>query len=130
LINRFVEFLNRMGVMEVLQRFASGVKILTQQKSVVPKCLRIKRRVFARWRQARVFTQDQKSCNTSSALASPACANACGKLVDSWCKDRWVAIRHGNKVCFAQWEDVGPFQTDHWQYVFGNERPRPNKNSG
>ena len=46
----------------------------------------------------------------------------------SVCKGRWVAIRHGNKVCYAQWEDVGPFQTDHWQYVFGNERPRPNPN--
>ncbi|MBV8140481.1 MAG: hypothetical protein JOZ60_00360 [Verrucomicrobia bacterium] len=43
-------------------------------------------------------------------------------------KGKWVAIRHGNKVCYAQWEDVGPFQVDHWQYVFGNERPRPNRN--
>ena len=47
----------------------------------------------------------------------------------SVCKGRWVAIRHGKKVCYAQWEDVGPYQTDHWQYVFGNERPRPNPNS-
>jgi hypothetical protein len=46
----------------------------------------------------------------------------------SVCKGRWVAIRHGNKVCYAQWEDVGPFQTDHWEYVFGDERPRANKN--
>jgi hypothetical protein len=46
----------------------------------------------------------------------------------SVCKGRWIAIRHGLKVCYAQWEDVGPFQTDHWQYVFGNERPRPNRN--
>jgi len=46
----------------------------------------------------------------------------------SVCKGRWVAIRHGIKVCYAQWEDVGPFQADHWQYVFGNERPRPNRN--
>jgi hypothetical protein len=43
-------------------------------------------------------------------------------------KDRWVAIRKGNLVCYAQWEDVGPFCVDHWQYVFGAERPRPNKN--
>ena len=45
-------------------------------------------------------------------------------------KGRWLAIRHGNKVCYAQWEDCGPFRTDHWQYVFGNERPRPNLNQG
>ena len=43
----------------------------------------------------------------------------------------WVAIRNREKdICYAQWEDVGPFQTDHWQYVFGSERPRPNRNGG
>jgi len=46
----------------------------------------------------------------------------------SVCKGRWVAIRHKNRVCYAQWEDVGPFATDHWQYVFGDDRPRPNPN--
>jgi hypothetical protein len=45
-------------------------------------------------------------------------------------KDRWIAVHHGNKVCYAQWEDCGPFLTDHWRYVFGNERPRPNLNQG
>jgi hypothetical protein len=45
-------------------------------------------------------------------------------------KGRWVAIRHGSRVCYAQWEDCGPFRTDHWQYVFGSERPRPNLNQG
>ena len=48
----------------------------------------------------------------------------------SVCKDRWVAIRHGTRICYAQWEDCGPFRTDHWQYVFGNERPKPNLNHG
>jgi len=48
----------------------------------------------------------------------------------SVCKDRWVAIRRGNRVCYAQWEDCGPFRTDHYQYVFRNERPRPNLNHG
>lgn len=47
----------------------------------------------------------------------------------SVCKGRWVALHHNGRVCFAQWEDVGPFQTDHWQYVFGSETPRPNRNS-
>lgn len=50
-----------------------------------------------------------------------------GKTV---CKGRWLAIRHGNRICYAQWEDCGPFRTDHWQYVFGNERPLPNLNKG
>ena len=48
----------------------------------------------------------------------------------STCKGRWVAIRKGNRTAFAQWEDAGPFRTDHWQYVFGNERPKPNLNKG
>jgi hypothetical protein len=43
-------------------------------------------------------------------------------------KGRWVAIRRGNRICYAQWEDCGPFCTDNWQYVFGNERPKPNLN--
>ena len=48
----------------------------------------------------------------------------------SVCKGRWIAIRKGDRVCYAQWEDVGPFRTDHWEYVFGNERPKPNLNKG
>ena len=48
----------------------------------------------------------------------------------STCKDRWVAIRKGNRIAYAQWEDAGPFRTDHWQYVFGSERPKPNLNKG
>jgi hypothetical protein len=48
----------------------------------------------------------------------------------STCKGRWVAISKGNRTVYAQWEDAGPFRTDHWQYVFGNERPKPNLNKG
>lgn len=48
----------------------------------------------------------------------------------SVCKGRWIAIRQGNRICYAQWEDAGPFRTDHAGYVFGNERPKPNLNKG
>ena len=48
----------------------------------------------------------------------------------SVCWHRWLAIRKGNRTCYAQWEDCGPFRTDHFQYVFGNERPKPNLNHG
>jgi hypothetical protein len=48
----------------------------------------------------------------------------------SVCKDRWIAIRKGARTCYAQWEDCGPFRTDHFQYVFQNERPKPNLNHG
>lgn len=47
----------------------------------------------------------------------------------SVCKGHWVEVHHAGRVCFAQWEDVGPFEVDHWQYVFGNEAPRPNRNN-
>lgn len=48
----------------------------------------------------------------------------------SVCQHHWIAIRKGNRTCFAQWEDCGPFRTDHYQYVFQNERPKPNLNRG
>ena len=49
----------------------------------------------------------------------------------SVCRDHWVAIRNrAGQVAYAQWSDCGPFRTDHWQYVFGNERPKPNLNKG
>jgi TonB family protein len=45
------------------------------------------------------------------------------ELGQSVCKGRWVGIRKGDRICYAQWEDCGPFRTDHFQYVFQNERP-------
>lgn len=44
-------------------------------------------------------------------------------------KGQWVAIRYKGRVAYAQWEDVGPFRTDHWQYVFGDQKPGPNRNN-
>ncbi len=52
------------------------------------------------------------------------------KYGQSVCRDRWIAIRKGNRVVYAQWSDCGPFRTDHWEYVFGNDRPKPNLNRG
>lgn len=46
----------------------------------------------------------------------------------SVCKGRWVAIHYRGKVCYAQWEDCGPFSTDDWQYVFKGHNPKPNPN--
>ncbi len=45
-------------------------------------------------------------------------------------KGRWIAVRHKDRTAYAQWEDCGPFRTDHSAYVFGNERPKPNLNKG
>lgn len=48
----------------------------------------------------------------------------------SVCRDRWVAIRFGDKICYAQWSDCGPFLTDDVDYVFGDARPTNMKNGG
>lgn len=42
----------------------------------------------------------------------------------SVCKDRWIAIRKGDKVCYAQWEDAGPNCADDAAYVFGKSKPK------
>ena len=41
----------------------------------------------------------------------------------SQCRGRWLMIEFKGRVCFAQWEDVGPLRYDHVRYVFGNEKP-------
>lgn len=48
------------------------------------------------------------------------------------CKGRWIKIVQNKKVCYAQWEDCGPFFTDDWMYVFRNSKPKnkQNKNAG
>lgn len=43
---------------------------------------------------------------------------------ESMCKGRWVRISKYGKTAYAQWEDVGPFLDDDFDYVFGNARPR------
>ncbi len=45
-------------------------------------------------------------------------------------KGQWLAIRYGNRVCYAQWEDCGPCVTDDVDYVFGNQRPKNTANNG
>ncbi|MGJ8678014.1 MAG: hypothetical protein ACSHX0_10890 [Akkermansiaceae bacterium] len=45
-------------------------------------------------------------------------------------KGRWLEIVYGNKRCYAQWEDCGPFTTKDHAYVFGNSRPKNTKNNG
>lgn len=48
----------------------------------------------------------------------------------SACKGRWIQIVYGTKICYAQWEDCGPFTTDDWEYVFGNKPPKNANNNG
>ncbi len=34
-------------------------------------------------------------------------------------RNRWIEIRYKGKSCFAQWQDVGPFGEDDFDWVFG-----------
>ena len=38
-------------------------------------------------------------------------------------KNHWVELKLGSQTCYAQWEDVGPFEEDDFSYVFGNAAP-------
>jgi hypothetical protein len=50
-----------------------------------------------------------------------------GKTV---CKSRWLQIFFNGKSCYAQWEDCGPWNTDDYEYVFGNKPPKNANNQG
>lgn len=45
-------------------------------------------------------------------------------------KGQWIAIRYAGRTCYAQWEDVGPFLVDDFNYVFGDARPATTGNKG
>lgn len=47
---------------------------------------------------------------------------------ESMCKNQWVKIAKGDKVAYAQWEDVGPFRRDDSSYVFGAALPANEQN--
>lgn len=58
-----------------------------------------------------------KSCpNASSMIQVP----------HSWCKNSWIMIKANGKTVYAQWEDVGPFESDDSDYVFGKSKPKNN----
>ena len=76
-------------------------------------------------------------CDMQAGRLKPEAAKVVPWFIESFrrpdrsvCKSRWLEVRHWLKVCYARWEDVGPFRTDHAAYVFGDERPSPNLNHG
>jgi hypothetical protein len=44
---------------------------------------------------------------------------------ESMLKNRWIKIMKGNNVCYAQWEDAGPYVYNDANYVFGTNDVRP-----
>jgi hypothetical protein len=47
---------------------------------------------------------------------------------ESMCKNQWIKIIKGDKVAYAQWQDVGPFGEDDSAYVFGTAKPKSKTN--
>jgi hypothetical protein len=47
----------------------------------------------------------------------------------SYAKNRWIKIAKGDKVAYAQWEDVGPFGENDVSYVFGSAEPQSKTNN-
>ena len=67
-----------------------------------------------------------------AAMVVPWFREAYRKYGESVCRNRWIEIysKRNGRSCYAQWSDCGPFRTDHWEYVFGNDRPAWNLNQG
>lgn len=73
---------------------------------------------------------DQKGKRKKSALVLPAWAQAKPyKGNESVCKNRWIKITKDGKAAYAQWEDVGPFEEDDKNYVFGSAKPKSKINN-
>ena len=52
---------------------------------------------------------------------------------ESLCKNQWIKIiKDDTLVCYAQWEDAGPFGENDYKYVFGTDKPKNkiNENAG
>lgn len=51
---------------------------------------------------------------------------------ESVLKNQWIKISKNGRVAYAQWEDVGPFNENDAEYVFGNAQPKSkaNKHAG
>jgi hypothetical protein len=48
---------------------------------------------------------------------------------ESMCKNRWIRIMQGGHICYAQWEDVGPYEEADSAYVFGKSQPTSAQNN-
>jgi hypothetical protein len=75
-------------------------------------------------------TLDWKTTKPSARRFIPWFRNTFESAGKSVCQGRWVAIFHGGKICYAQWSDVGPWETNDWSYVFGRRPPKNTRNKG
>lgn len=73
---------------------------------------------------------DYRTTKPSAAQLIPWFKQTFERHGKSVCRDRWIAIRYQDRVCYAQWSDCGPFLTDDAEYVFGDAKPANYKNGG
>ncbi len=45
------------------------------------------------------------------------------KQLQTIIKNRWIEVVYSGNTCYGQWQDVGPYLEDDFEYVFGNAEP-------
>lgn len=45
-------------------------------------------------------------------------------------KNYWIEVKYFDRTCYAQWQDVGPFESNDYEYVFGQEEPKNKQGIG
>jgi hypothetical protein len=73
---------------------------------------------------------DNRATKAEAARVVPWFKSTFKKVGQSVCQNRWIAIRHGDKIAYAQWSDCGPYETTDAKYVFGDAPPTTKGNGG
>ena len=73
---------------------------------------------------------DYRRTKAEAARVIPWFKEAFKQSGKSVCQNRWIAIGQGERTCYAQWSDCGPFTTSDAAYVFGEARPATTGNQG
>ncbi len=73
---------------------------------------------------------DNRATKAEAARVIPWFKSSFKQVGKSVCQNRWIAIRLGDKICYAQWSDCGPYETTDAKYVFGDAPPTTKGNGG
>lgn len=64
------------------------------------------------------------NCQPKDSQSAVYWYNGTTQTGESLLKNRWLEVRNGDKVAYAQLEDAGPFGEDDVGYVFGDQAPQ------
>ncbi len=64
---------------------------------------------------------DENGTKKLTSNLIPWVAEVKDKTISTELKNRWIKVMYGDKTCYGQWEDVGPFEYDDYEYVFGDK---------